>query len=194
MKQKKPKTEKTTPEAKVYDEAILSGRNKPAIKPHTNANPGKNEAALAIITDDNVEIQRGLYSDEILPKLEVLCAQGLNNNQLAKALNIGNRTFYEWLKRYPQFLFSIYKYRGVNDVFVENALYNTAVGYTYVEQVVSPLGGVVSVNRYMPGSAAAQKFYLTNRMQERYKNKVETTLKVGDNVSAVAVVIRRREE
>jgi hypothetical protein len=151
-------------------------------------------AELIIPKDDNYNIQRGLYTDEILPKLEALAAKGLNNADIAKSLGIGNKTFYEWRHRYPQFAHALAKYRGVADIFVENALYNTAIGYQYTEESVTPTGKVVQVIKYMPGNAAAQKFYLTNRMAQRYKNKVETEITAGKDVTAMAIVIRRREE
>lgn len=176
----------------VEEEHILSGKNKVAIKQHVEAQPGKNQSALRIVTDDNVNIQRGLYSDELLPKLEALCAKGLSNSELAKGLGIGNRTFYEWLKKYPQFLFAIYKYRGVADIFVENALYNNAVGYSYQEEMMAQSGKVVMVTRFQPGSVAAQKFYLVNRMKDRYKNKIEAEVTVLNDISALNVNIRRR--
>jgi hypothetical protein len=172
------------------DEAILDGRNKP---PH-KANSSQIKAEIVIQQDYGFDLGSDFYSDEILPKLEKLASKGLNNKQIAEGLGIRVRCFNEWCKKYPQFAFALAKYRGVADIFVENALYQTAVGFHYSEQQVSPLGGIVTVQKFMPGNVSAQKFYLTNRMQERYKNKIEQTLKIADDVTAMAVIIRRREE
>lgn len=172
------------------DEAILDGRNKPPNK----ANSTKIKAEIAIQNDYGFDLGSNFYSDEILPKLEKLASKGLNNKEIATGLGVRERCFNEWCKKYPQFAFALAKYRGVADIFVENALYQSSVGFHYTEQQVSPMGGVVNVTKFMPGNVAAQKFYLTNRMQERYKNKIEQTLKIADDVTAMAVVIRRREE
>lgn len=148
---------------------------------------------ILIPKDDDIKIQRGLYSDEILPKLEELAAKGLNNAQIAQCLCIGNKTFYEWRARYPQFAHALSKYRGVADIMVENALFNTAIGFTYEEESMAPSGKVKTLKKYQPGSANAQKFYLVNRMQKRYKNKVETEISVSQDISVMAFAIKRRE-
>ena len=139
------------------------------------------------------KISRGLYSDELLPKIEKLAAKGLNNAQMAKALCIGNRTFYDWRDKYPQFMHALNKYRGVADIFVENALYNTATGYAYQEQQVSNRGDVVTVNKWQPGNASAQIFYLKNRMPDRYKDKVETVHSAGAGMEAITFTLKKRE-
>lgn len=135
-----------------------------------------------------------LYTDELLPKVEKLASEGLNNAEIARALSIGNRTFYEWRDKYPQFWHSILKYRGLADIMVENALYKGAVGYNYVEQAVTMRGKVVDVVKHQRGNTAAQIFYLKNRMPERYKDKVETQISIAQDISALAFAIKRREE
>lgn len=154
------------------------------------------------------ELSRGLYSDELLPKVEELASKGLTNKEIAQALSIGERTFYEWREKYPQFWHSIKKYRGIADIEVENALYKSAVGFEFEEVTqerrrigkdskgnwVYALVPSIVTNKVVPGNATAQIFYLKNRMSHRYKDKVETTLTLGNDIGALAFAIKRREE
>lgn len=164
---------------------------------------------IIIPKDDDPKIQRGLYNDEILPIVEKLASQGLNNNQIAEGLGIGNRTFYDWMKMYPQFSQSIKKYRGVCDIMVENALYKNAIGFEYLEiqherkrvgkdpdtgEWLYELVPTLTTNKIVPGNSTAQIFYLKNRMPHRYKDKVHTELSLAADISQMAFVIKRREE
>lgn len=77
---------------------------------------------------------------------------------------------------------------------VENALYRTALGYDYTEEQVSKDGDAVEVRKHQTGSVKAQTFWLTNRRPDRWKNKIETTLEMGREISQMVVAIKRRED
>jgi len=177
---------------------------KPKVEPKPTEHPEKpaEESTEIDLSGFDFDIDRkkkslagakGLYNDEILPKLEMLAAKGLNNADIARSLCIGNRTFYEWLIRYPQFAQGLAKYRGVADIIVENALYLNAIGYKYKEEIAVNGVGVVEVERYRAGDTKAQMFFLNNRMPHRYKATVQPVIDVAEDVSAVAIIIRRRE-
>lgn len=136
---------------------------------------------------------KGLYNDEILPKLEELASKGLNNNQIARALCIGNKTFYEWLNKYPQFAHSLKKYRGVANIMVENALYNSAVGYHFNEEVVTPKGQIKTVMKFQPGAPSSQIFFLKNMMPHRYRDKIEAVHSLGEGMGQMIFALKRRE-
>lgn len=169
-------------------EHILSGKN---TKPKF-ANPRVKNTELKVQKEYNWDLTSSFYSDELLPKLETLCSKGLTNRELAIGLGITDKTFHVWCRKYPQFAFALAKYRGVADIFVENCLYQSAIGYHYTEQQVTNKGEIVVLQKYMPGSVFAQKFYLVNRMKERYKNKVEAEITVLNDISNMNVNIRRR--
>lgn len=172
-------------------EANAAGTKNAKIKQRAEFAAG-NQAPVIIFPMNNNT--RGLYSDEILPKVEELASKGLNNAQIADALLIGNKTFYEWRQKYPQFAHALAKYRGVADIMVENALYANAVGFEYQEQQGTAMGKVVTVKKFKTGDTRAQIFYLTNRMPDRYKNKVETTVGITQDISQMVFAIKRREE
>lgn len=135
-----------------------------------------------------------LYHEYVPAQVEMLAKEGLNNKQIAKSLGIGEKTFYEWLEKYPQLSHSLKKYRGLADIEVENALYRNAVGYNYKEQAVTNRGEVVTVQKYHSPNTTAQIFYLKNRMPDRYKDKVEHELTLAEDIGQMAFMIKRREE
>lgn len=152
--------------------------------------PGVNQAGKPI----NKRGTKGLYTDEICLTVEKLAEQGCTDEQIAKAIGIGKRTFYEWLNRHPHFSHAINKYRGLANMYVENALFRSALGYNYTEEQLSKDGFAVECKKHMTGSVAAQKYYLNNRMPDRYKNKVETVMSLGENISSMGIAIKRRED
>lgn len=136
---------------------------------------------------------KGLYTDEICLTVEKLASEGLTDKQIAESIGLGIRTFYEWKHKHPHFSQALNKYRGLANMYVENALMRSALGYDYTEEQVSKDGFPVEIRKHITGSVAAQKYYLNNRMPERYKNKVEQVLSLQQDIQTVAIVIKRRE-
>lgn len=172
-------------------EANAAGTKNGNIKRRAEFSAGDNAPVVEIPINDNM---RGLYSDDILPIIEAHARAGLNNREIAKAMCIGERTFYEWREKYPQVAHALRKYRGVANILVENALYANAVGFVYQEQQATATGKVVTVKKFKTGDTRAQVFYLTNRMPETWKNKVETTIGITQDISQMVFAIKRREE
>lgn len=149
-----------------------------------------------------------LYTDDILPRVEELASKGLGNKEIAKALGIHDKTFYDWRDKYPQFLHSVKKYRGLADIQVENALFKSAIGFNFVEvkkerrklgkddegKDIYKLVITEKIKKHIPGVSAAQIFYLKNRMPERYKDKIETQISLSDDISSIAFALKRRGE
>lgn len=153
--------------------------------------------------------RRSLYTPEILPRVEELAAKGLTNKEIAAALGVGERTFYDFVERYPQFSHSLKKYRGLADIEVENALYKSAIGFNFTEvkrerrkigkdpetgRDIYELVITEEVTKHIPGVPTSQIFYLKNRMPERYRDKVEHAIGLADDVSQIAFAIKRRGE
>jgi hypothetical protein len=140
--------------------------------------------------------------------VEELAAKGLQNKEIAKALGISERCFYEWSDKHEHFSHAIKKYRGVADLLVENALFKSAVGfeYTEVKETIKPgdkkkdgtegdpaVTETTITKKVITGNPIAQIFYLKNRMPERYKDKVETVHSLGNDMENIEFSIKRRE-
>jgi hypothetical protein len=143
-----------------------------------------------------------LYVPEtVLPRLEKLAKDGLNNKQIAKSFGITETTFYDWSSRFPEFSLSLNKYRGLADIQVENALFKSAVGFDFVEEkhVRKKTGAkytmvlTETVKKHQTGNATAQIFYLKNRMPDRYRDKIETEISIPVGMESITFTAKRRE-
>lgn len=129
----------------------------------------------------------------ICVEIEKYAKQGLTNDQIIDRIGISRDTFYRKLKTEPYFSYVLYKHRGIAVGKVENALMLTAEGFEYFEQQATPSGKVVAVLKRAMPNVNAQRFFLTNRAPDEWKNKVESTVQLGQDISAIGVVIKRRE-
>jgi hypothetical protein len=147
---------------------------------------------------------KGKYQQWLVPEsLERItnwAANGLTIAEMAKSMSVGERTFYEWLERYPQFSQAIKRGRGMSCEVIENALFKRAVGYEVQETDVveeftgelrdgKPANGVVkrretTRTRHLPPDVAAVIFYLKNRAPERYSDR-----RVIEQAAAVPTVV-----
>ena len=100
---------------------------------------------------------------------------GLTDEQIAKNLGIGIRTFYEYKEKYPQFSQFLKRGKEVVDIEVENALLKRALGYTYDEETYEELSDGTSkskvVTKHIPGDTTAQIFWLKNRKPGVWRDK-----------------------
>jgi hypothetical protein len=120
------------------------------------------------------KIDRWLEPDG-LTLLEGWARDGLNDEQIARNMGIGIRTFYNWKKKNVQFLQALKRGKEVVDIQVENALLKRALGYDYQEQKVeiNEKGGrkVVQTLKHVPPDTTAQIFWLKNRRPEKWRDK-----------------------
>jgi transcriptional regulator with XRE-family HTH domain len=92
-------------------------------------------------------------TEAVCKKAESLAAQGLTQLQIASVLGMGQSTLYEKLKAYPEFLeaITVGKAKGITQV--TNALFKKAVD----------------------GDVSAQKYYLNNRDNGNWKDRIDNT-------------------
>lgn len=124
---------------------------------------------------------------EKLILVEGWARNGLTDEQIAKNLGIGIRTFYDYKEKYPQFLQSLKRGKEVVDIEVENALLKRALGYFYEEETYEELanGSVKSktIKKHVAGDVTAQIFWLKNRNPDvwREKNIIEHSGEIKSN-------------
>lgn len=171
---KRPK--KTAQTVKVYLPAIIPGRgpNDPEPEPCEHELSWK-DAQLAI-------------------EMEKLAAKGLTNDQIIETIGISRTTFYKRLKEDNYFMYCLNKHKGKAVMDVENALFQNATGFEYKEEVATPSGKVVEIYKRKLPETKAIEFFLTNRNAENWKKKVETTMQVGETMTGMTFVIKRRED
>ena len=124
---------------------------------------------------------------EGLLQIEGWAKDGLIDEQIAKNMGVAYSTFKDWKKRFPDLSAVLKRSKEVVDREVENALFESAKGFVYEEEVVTNTGEVVTVKKYSKPNVTAQIFWLKNRKRNEWRDKQEieqTTrtidIKVGD--------------
>jgi hypothetical protein len=94
---------------------------------------------------------------EICKKAESLAAQGLTMDQIAHTLGMGKTTLYEKVNTYAEFSNAIEQGRSKGIAQVTNALFKKATD----------------------GDVAAQKYYLNNRDNDNWKDRIESKQEIS---------------
>jgi hypothetical protein len=102
---------------------------------------------------------------ELCKKAETLAAQGLTMDQIALTLNMGKTTLYEKVNKYTEFSNAIEAGRGKGIAAITNALFKKA----------------------KDGDVTAQKYYLNNRDNKNWKDRIDSTVTAN-------VEVRRMDE
>ena len=107
---------------------------------------------------------------------------GLNDKQIAAKLGIGEKTFYEYQLRYPQFRQAIKKGKAPVDVMVVNAFLTRALGFSYTETHTEYEPGkkegdkpiIVSIRKVrkkVVPDVAAGFIWMKNRLSKKWKDR-----------------------
>lgn len=110
---------------------------------------------------------------------------GLTDEQIANNLGIGTTTLYKWKNQHKEFQEALKKGKEVADREVENALYKSALGFKYKEQMVTNKGGVVEVERYEKPNTTAAIFWLKNRKPAQWRDRQEIDQKCNLGVQII---------
>jgi hypothetical protein len=158
------------------------------------------------MTDWEVVIigRKGLYEEWLtedgLTTIQGWARDGLTNVQIAKNIGVSERTFADWIARFPAFSAALKKGKAPVDFEVENALLKRALGYDY-EEVITEIeeapGGkqkkhIRKVQKHMPADTTAQIFWLKNRRPKRWRDRVETVPEVQNDLLQSLMDLERR--
>lgn len=126
-------------------------------------------------------------TEDGLTLLKGWAREGLTDKQIADKMEIVESTFYEWKKKYEEISESLKKNKEIVDTEVENALLKNALGYFYVEEVVSTKREVIykdgkriketsepeiiELTRYKQPETTAQIIWLKNRQPDKWREK-----------------------
>lgn len=125
-------------------------------------------------------------TDDGLIRLTGWARDGLTNVQIAANMGVAERTFTDWVARFPAISAALKKGKEPVDIQVENALLRRALGYDYEETTteVEDLGGgrtkkhVRKVTKHVPADTTAQIFWLKNRKPKQWREKMEAAVTV----------------
>lgn len=137
-------------------------------------------------------------TDDGLLRVEGWARDGLTNIQIAENMGVAERTFTEWVARFPAISAALKKGKEPVDTQVENALLKRALGYDYeeviteIEETPTKVKGadgkyvtvtktkkhVRKVTKHVPGDTTAQIFWLKNRKPKQWREKLEAAVNI----------------
>lgn len=122
------------------------------------------------------------------------------DREIARSLGISRAVFYEYQKKYPDFLDSIKRGKAPIDFEVENALLKRALGYEYEEVMVGYKPGkgeekamptvIRKTKKQVIPDVTAQIFWLKNRRPRLWKDKHVVGMDGTMNIKVVTAVPR----
>ncbi len=106
---------------------------------------------------------------------------GLNNEQLAQSMGIGESTLYTWQSKHKEIKEAIKKNKEIIDYEVENTALKIALGYSQelVDKKYDVVGGkkkLVEIKTrtvYYAPNVAMLIFWMKNRMGDKWREKLE---------------------
>ena len=131
------------------------------------------------------KVKKWLKKENLQQLTEWAKNKDYNISDIASLMGISVSTFYEWKKNNPEIEAAFEEGRRVLDEKVENSFFDMCVGFLQKVKkqyklrrkefengkVVAEYEELVEAEEeeYIPPSVAAQKFYLCNRMPDRYR-------------------------
>lgn len=131
---------------------------------------------------------KGKYQEwltkEGLLRLQGWARDGLTDEQIAENIGINVCTLYDWKNKYPNIAEALKDGKDVADRQVENALFKSALGYTF-DEVTKELKDdelVVTkvVHKEVQPNTTAQIFWLKNRKRAEWRDRVENAITGAD--------------
>ena len=143
---------------------------------------------------------KGKYSEWIEGKgLENICKWyrlGLMDVQVAHNIGITPQTLSEWKRRFPSFGEAIKKSKEIPNLELENAMFELALGRTYVEETKTILDPatrkvirVETTKKQVPPNSTMQIFLAKNRMPEKYKDRMPVAERADEEQQKVEIYI-----
>lgn len=124
-------------------------------------------------------------SDEGLILLEGWSRDGLSMGQIAKNIGINRSTLYQWIDKNEKIKNALKKGRDVADYEVENALFKSATGFYYEEEVLDAKGKKHTIRRYSKPNVVADMYWTKNRRPDKWRDKREEEI-----TGSVPIVIK----
>lgn len=116
-----------------------------------------------------------------------MAQRGATVREIAEALEVTEKTVYEWRHKHPAFGESFKLGRDAADERVEESLYRRATGYSFDSIKIMSYEGVAFVEpfvEHVPPDVGAIQFWLKNRRGETWRDKSEQHHTGTVNISA----------
>lgn len=129
---------------------------------------------------------------------------GLTDEQISSNLGISTSTFYEYQKKYSEFLEALKKGKEIIDYEVENALLKRALGYEFEEKTYETRWDegqgrfrevlTKKIRKEVVPDTTAQIYWLNNRKPKQWKNKQNEEGDKNENLNKVEQLLNKIKE
>jgi hypothetical protein len=116
-----------------------------------------------------------------LNKIMELAAHGFTDEEISRFVGIATSTYYEYLKKHPEFSESIKRGKINADNEVTKSSYKLCTGFEVIEETLEYVPGsgdskttvkqVKKVRKYFPPNITAIIWWQSNRQGDRWRNK-----------------------
>lgn len=135
-------------------------------------------------------------TEESLILLKGWKMRGLTDEQIASNMGISVASLYNWKRDHLEILEALKTGKDEADIQIENALFQSAMGYDY-EEITEELRYDKKTHEYkmvvtkrqlkhQPPSNTAQIFWLKNRRAEQWRDKVENNITLNEDTDALS--------
>jgi hypothetical protein len=125
------------------------------------------------------------YKPEFAEQARKFCLLGATNDRLAEFFGVAASTLDNWIKDKPDFAEAVKAGRAVADAEVAHSLYRRATGYSHRAVKLFLHEGRVIEHEYTevyPPDATSMIFWLKNRDRENWRDKVDHSHSVDDDM------------
>jgi len=131
---------------------------------------------------------RPTFKPEFVEQARKLCKLGATIFDLGEFFGVSDRAVKKWLAQNPAFAAAVKVGKSTADERVKRALYERAVGYSYLtEKVFCSEGKIVRTGfvEHVPPDVGAARLWLMNRMPDEFRVKAEDER--GGNITVEVV-------
>ena len=117
-----------------------------------------------------------------------LAEKGCTDAEMAGFFGVSEKTLNTWKKEHPDFLESLKEGKAVADDKVQTALFQRATGYSHPDSHVSNFQGTITVTplvKHLPPDTTACIFWLKNRKQDEWREKVDVNANVTGEIRVI---------
>lgn len=116
-----------------------------------------------------------------------MAQRGATVREVAEALEVTEKTVYEWRNKHQEFGDSFKLGRDAADDRVEESLYRRATGYSFDSIKIMSYEGIAFVEpfvEHVPPDVGAIQFWLKNRRGEVWREKQDVNVSGSVNIAA----------
>lgn len=128
------------------------------------------------------------FNKKIQDRIKALALKGFTDKEICKAIDVPERTFNNWKKKYHDFWQSLKDWKAEADAKVERSLYERAQGYSHPEDKIFCNNGEIIVQptiKHYPPDPTSMIFWLKNRQPEKWRDKQEMNISGNLDITVI---------